>query len=354
MATACGACATVAADFGEQFVADKVGTGWARAPRQARHGARAGAGCSFSKSSVSISVIAWSHSRRWRLRPPAGRAPIARIARRPTRSGGPRTTLSRPAPKTRSCVLASDKSRNSLAAQHGKFRISNLNASKTFSERAMSQESRPVWLITGCSTGFGRELSKILLAEGYCVVVTARDPAKIADLVVDHPRNGPGAGAERGRSGADRGFGRGGDEEIRQHRCAGEQCRLWLHGGGRGRRGRRNSRHVRDQLLRSGRHEPRRSARHAGAKERNHRQYFLDGRRLRLPRHRLLQCDQIRGRGPVRGHGEGACAARRQSPDRRARPVPHRLGRALAENAETGDRRLCRDGHSAAQGDSGL
>ncbi len=54
----------------------------------------------------------------------------------------------------------------------------------------MSQESRPVWLITGCSTGFGRELSKILLAEGYCVVVTARDPAKIADLVADHPQTG--------------------------------------------------------------------------------------------------------------------------------------------------------------------
>ena len=42
---------------------------------------------------------------------------------------------------------------------------------------------KPVWFVTGCSTGFGRELAKILLARGYRVAVTARDKAKIADLV---------------------------------------------------------------------------------------------------------------------------------------------------------------------------
>ncbi len=45
---------------------------------------------------------------------------------------------------------------------------------------------KPVWFITGCSTGFGRELSKILIARGYRVVATARDAAKIADLVASH------------------------------------------------------------------------------------------------------------------------------------------------------------------------
>jgi NAD(P)-dependent dehydrogenase (short-subunit alcohol dehydrogenase family) len=45
---------------------------------------------------------------------------------------------------------------------------------------------KPVWFITGCSTGFGRELAKILLARGYRVVPTARDPAKVADLVEGH------------------------------------------------------------------------------------------------------------------------------------------------------------------------
>ena len=34
----------------------------------------------------------------------------------------------------------------------------------------------PVWLITGCSTGFGRELASQALARGDRVVVTARDP----------------------------------------------------------------------------------------------------------------------------------------------------------------------------------
>jgi len=54
----------------------------------------------------------------------------------------------------------------------------------------MSQNVKPVWLITGCSTGFGRELSKALLDSGYRVAVTARDAAKIADLVADHSENG--------------------------------------------------------------------------------------------------------------------------------------------------------------------
>ncbi len=43
-----------------------------------------------------------------------------------------------------------------------------------------------VWLITGCSTGFGRELSEILIKRDYRVVATARDPAKIADIVEGH------------------------------------------------------------------------------------------------------------------------------------------------------------------------
>ncbi|HTZ66081.1 MAG TPA: oxidoreductase [Roseiarcus sp.] len=49
---------------------------------------------------------------------------------------------------------------------------------------------KPVWFITGCSTGFGRELSVILLERGYCVVVTARDKAKVEDIVKGHDKNG--------------------------------------------------------------------------------------------------------------------------------------------------------------------
>ena len=37
----------------------------------------------------------------------------------------------------------------------------------------------PVWLITGCSTGFGLELAKQAIERGYRTVITARDPSKL-------------------------------------------------------------------------------------------------------------------------------------------------------------------------------
>jgi len=50
----------------------------------------------------------------------------------------------------------------------------------------MTAHSSPVWLISGCSTGFGRELAQQTIARGFKVVVTARDTASIADLVEGH------------------------------------------------------------------------------------------------------------------------------------------------------------------------
>ncbi|RFU49579.1 oxidoreductase [Paraburkholderia sp. DHOC27] len=47
----------------------------------------------------------------------------------------------------------------------------------------------PVWLITGCSTGFGREIAEAVLARGWRAVVTARDPAAVADLAGSHPQH---------------------------------------------------------------------------------------------------------------------------------------------------------------------
>lgn len=44
-----------------------------------------------------------------------------------------------------------------------------------------------VWLITGCSTGFGRELAKEVLASGYRAVVTARNTSDIKDIVEQYP-----------------------------------------------------------------------------------------------------------------------------------------------------------------------
>lgn len=50
----------------------------------------------------------------------------------------------------------------------------------------MMNRDNPVWLITGCSSGFGRELAKLVLARGWRAVVTARDPSKVADITEGH------------------------------------------------------------------------------------------------------------------------------------------------------------------------
>jgi len=42
--------------------------------------------------------------------------------------------------------------------------------------------SAPVWLITGTSSGFGRDLAVALLERGHRVIATARNVSKIADL----------------------------------------------------------------------------------------------------------------------------------------------------------------------------
>src|ERR1700748_2534340 len=44
-----------------------------------------------------------------------------------------------------------------------------------------------VWLITGCSTGFGRELAMEVLKSGYKAVVTARKTDDIKDIVSAYP-----------------------------------------------------------------------------------------------------------------------------------------------------------------------
>ena len=46
----------------------------------------------------------------------------------------------------------------------------------------MSETKTPVWFITGCSTGFGRELARRVIRRGWRVAVTARDAAQVEDL----------------------------------------------------------------------------------------------------------------------------------------------------------------------------
>ena len=46
----------------------------------------------------------------------------------------------------------------------------------------MPMQLSDVWFITGCSSGFGRELAKLVLDRGYRAVITARDPRTVHDL----------------------------------------------------------------------------------------------------------------------------------------------------------------------------
>ena len=46
----------------------------------------------------------------------------------------------------------------------------------------MAARMPPVWFITGCSSGFGHELAKVVLARGWRAVVTARDKSRVEEL----------------------------------------------------------------------------------------------------------------------------------------------------------------------------
>ena len=50
-----------------------------------------------------------------------------------------------------------------------------------------AKSSDRVWLITGCSTGIGREIAQAVLGSGQRVAVTARNPASVEDLAAGHP-----------------------------------------------------------------------------------------------------------------------------------------------------------------------
>jgi NAD(P)-dependent dehydrogenase (short-subunit alcohol dehydrogenase family) len=51
----------------------------------------------------------------------------------------------------------------------------------------MTLPDRPVWFITGCSTGFGRDLARLTAERGWPTVVTARDISRVADLAEGNP-----------------------------------------------------------------------------------------------------------------------------------------------------------------------
>ena len=50
----------------------------------------------------------------------------------------------------------------------------------------MANDDTPVWFITGCSTGLGRELARAVLERGWRVVATARRPEQLDTLLAGH------------------------------------------------------------------------------------------------------------------------------------------------------------------------
>jgi NAD(P)-dependent dehydrogenase (short-subunit alcohol dehydrogenase family) len=52
----------------------------------------------------------------------------------------------------------------------------------------VDEAAKPIWLITGCSSGFGRALATRVLRHGHRCVVTARNARQIADIVTAHPK----------------------------------------------------------------------------------------------------------------------------------------------------------------------
>ena len=127
----------------------------------------------------------------------------------------------------------------------------------------MMNRDNPVWLITGCSTGFGRELAKLVLERGWRAVVTARDASKVKDIAEAHGDRALVLPLDvTNRKQIDDVVAQA-QAAFRPHRRARQQRGLRLSGRDRRRRGRRSPRHVRDQRVRSGRHDEGRAADHA-------------------------------------------------------------------------------------------
>src|ERR1035437_5627722 len=53
----------------------------------------------------------------------------------------------------------------------------------------MTHQESPVWFITGWSTGFGKELAKLVLARGWRAVMTLRNPDRLTGLVSGYEEN---------------------------------------------------------------------------------------------------------------------------------------------------------------------
>lgn len=62
-----------------------------------------------------------------------------------------------------------------------------MDSTQTRNAENPEPDARNVWLITGCSSGIGREIAQAALARGYRVVVTARRVETVQELVDRYP-----------------------------------------------------------------------------------------------------------------------------------------------------------------------
>ena len=205
----------------------------------------------------------------------------------------------------------------------------------------------PVWLITGCSTGFGRHLAKFLVERGYRVAATARDPEAVADIATGNAETAVAlkldvtrqAEIEAAVADTRRAFGRvdvlvnnagygylaaveeGEDADIR---AMFETNFFGLAAMTRA-------------VL------PVMRAQKSGA--------IINvssmGGFIGFPGSGYYAATKFAVEGLSEVARQGGCAVRDQGPHRRARPVPHRLGWAIAEDAEATGRGLRRDGDCA-------
>ncbi len=218
----------------------------------------------------------------------------------------------------------------------------------------MPIDKNAVWFITGCSTGFGREIARVILERGGRAVVTARDADRVADLATEFPERALALALDvtkpdqiadavkqaEAKFGAidvlvnNAGYGymaaieEGEDDEIRAQFEANvfgliDMTKAVLPGmraRGRG--------HVVNLSSQGG----------------------LVG----FPGVGYYNAIEIRCRRPVRGARPRDTPARPWRDHRGAWAVPHRLGRPLAAHAETGHRSLCRNRRQAPPPDKRL
>ena len=92
----------------------------------------------------------------------------------------------------------------------------------------MTDPADTVWLITGCSSGFGREIARCVLKAGARVAVTARRPETVADICAAYPETAVAlalditdAGQRERRAGRARGAKPAGSIEWKRRR---QQC----------------------------------------------------------------------------------------------------------------------------------